>query len=221
MRLDGSDLRELTPHGLQGQPSYSPDGRWIAFERDISPTDNGIWLMRTDGTRLHRVTRNPYSGGSDCGCDTDPAFSPDGRRISFVRVRDESEALGAIVTVRRDGSHARRLTPWGLGAGTKHDWRPDGKLIVFSTSNEEQPGRSSNVFTVRPDGTQLRQLTHNSGGGTHAFAGSFSPDGRSIVFKSSASGGYELYVMRADGTRVRQLTDDGDDPATAAWGPHR
>ena len=92
VRVDGSRVRELTPSGFQGQPSFSPDGRWIVFERDLSPTDNGVWLMRSDGTRLRRITRNPYANGSGCGCDTDPSFSPDGSRISFVRVRNESPA---------------------------------------------------------------------------------------------------------------------------------
>ena len=65
---------------------------------------------------------------------------------------------------------------------------------------------------MRPDGSHLRQLTHYRGGTVHAFTGSFSPDGRSITFKASPTGGYEVYVMRANGTRVRQLTDDGTDP---------
>ena len=116
--VDGSGFRELTPSGFQGQPSFSPDGRWIAFERDISPTDNGVWIMRADGTQLRRITRNPYADGSGCGCDTDPAFSPDGRRLSFVRVRDEQRGLAAIVTVRRDGSHPRQVTPWELDAAS-------------------------------------------------------------------------------------------------------
>ena len=68
-------VRELTPSGFQGQPSFSPDGRWIVFERDLSPTDNGVWIMRSDGTRLRRITRNPYANGSGCGCDTDPSFA--------------------------------------------------------------------------------------------------------------------------------------------------
>jgi Tol biopolymer transport system component len=221
VRADGSHLRVLTPSGFQGQPSFSPDGRWIVFERDISATDNGVWIMRTDGTRLQRITRNPYADGSGCGCDTDPAFSPDGTRISFVRVRNESPGLAAIVTVRRDGSHPRQVTPWDLDAAIKHDWRPDGRQILFSSYAEPHPGSSSNVFTVRPDGTHLRQLTHHDGGAMDAFAGSFSPDGRSIVFKVGSSDDFTIYTMRRDGTRVRELADPGGNPASLAWGPAR
>ena len=52
---------------------------------------------------LRRVTRNPFATGSGCGCDTDPAFSPDGRRVSFVRIKSEQRGLAAIFTVKLDG----------------------------------------------------------------------------------------------------------------------
>jgi Tol biopolymer transport system component len=81
---DGGHRRVLTQSGFQGQPAWSPDGRWIVFERDAGPGDNGVWLMRPDGGGLRRLTRNPYAG-AECGCDTDPAFSPDGTRISCAR----------------------------------------------------------------------------------------------------------------------------------------
>ena len=56
----GTVLRNLTPKGFQGQPSFSPDGKWIVYERDIAPGNNGVWLMRSNGTALRRVTRNPF-----------------------------------------------------------------------------------------------------------------------------------------------------------------
>src|SRR5580765_7417000 len=62
----GTVIRNLTPKGEQGQPSFSPDGKWIAYERDVAPGNNGVWLMRSDGTGLRRITRNPFRGGG-CG----------------------------------------------------------------------------------------------------------------------------------------------------------
>jgi TolB protein len=221
IRFDGTDLRELTPTGFQGQPSYAPDGRWIVFERDISPTNNGVWRMRADGTKLRRVTRNPFATGSGCGCDTDPAFSPDGKRVSFVRIKSEQRGLAAIFTVRLDGRGLRQVTPWRLDAAIKHDWRPDGKLIVFSSYGEPHPGLSSNVFTVRPDGAHLKQLTRYRGGRIHAFAGSWSPNGKQILSRTDASGRSTLSVMNADGSGVRQLTSAAADPRSPSWGTHR
>ena len=92
-------IRNLTPKGYQGQPSFSPDGKWIVYERDIAPGNNGVWLMRSNGTGLRRVTRNPFGPG-ECGCDTDPNFSPNGKLITFVRIKTD-ERQQALFAVRR------------------------------------------------------------------------------------------------------------------------
>ena len=60
MSANGTGVRALTPKGFQGQPSFSHDGKRIVYERDIAPGNNGVWIMRADGTELRRVTRNPF-----------------------------------------------------------------------------------------------------------------------------------------------------------------
>jgi WD40-like Beta Propeller Repeat len=107
MSADGSGVRVLPPRGFQGQPSFSPDGKWIVYERNIADGNNGVWLMRANGTDLREVTRSPFG----C-CDTDPNFSPDGKTVSFVRIKARRK-LQAIFSVRRDGSGLRLLTPYG------------------------------------------------------------------------------------------------------------
>jgi Tol biopolymer transport system component len=164
---DGTHRRVLTPSGFQGQPAWSPDGRWIVFERDAGSGDNGVWLMRSDGSGLRRLTRNPHAG-MECGCDTDPAFSPDGRRISFVRVRAESSGQGALFVMDRNGRHPRRITSWRLDPGIKHAWKPDGSRIMVSSNAHPQPGESSNLYVLRPDGTGLRALTDFAEGSANA-----------------------------------------------------
>ena len=91
----GTVIRNLTPKGFQGQPSFSPDGKWIVYERDIAPGNNGVWLMRSNGTALRRVTRNPFGAG-ECGCDTDPNFSPNGKLITFVRIKKDDEPASTV-----------------------------------------------------------------------------------------------------------------------------
>src|SRR5580765_107438 len=94
----GTVIRNLTPKGFQGQPSFSPDGKWSVYERDIAPGNNGVGLMRSNGTALRRVTRNPFGRG-ECGCDTDPNFSPNGKLITFVRIKQD-ERQQALFVVR-------------------------------------------------------------------------------------------------------------------------
>ena len=84
------------------------------------------------------------------------------------------------------------------------------------------------IYTIRPDGTDLLQLTSDRGNDAHAV---WSPDGVSLLFTSSRVGwkdeamlpgrggqSYgEIVVMRADGTHVRQLTDDQWEESADAW----
>lgn len=218
MAPDGSNVRNLTPKGYQGQPSFSPDGKWIVFERDPAPGDNGVWLMRADGSGLRRLTRNPFmTAGGECGCDTDPNFSPNGRLITFVRVK-EDERLQALFVVRRNGTGLEQLTPYFWGVGIKHDWSPDGRRILLTVNADFQRGLSANMVTIRPDGTGRVDLTRFTGGKS-AFAGSFSPDGTQIVFRLEEKGRYSLATVDRNGRNLRTLTTGPVQQRTIDWGP--
>jgi Tol biopolymer transport system component len=149
MDADGRRRRVLTPTRFQGHPDWSPHGGWIAYERDPAPGDNGVWLMRADGSDLRRLTRNPYAG-AECGCDADPTFSPDGEQIVFARTRSESKGLGALFIMNRDGARQRRLTSWRFDPGVQLAWKPDGSQILTSNNAHPQPGESSNLYVMRP-----------------------------------------------------------------------
>lgn len=74
MNGDGSNARQLTPSGGNSQgPSFSPDGKWVAFTAyfDHYGDDHGceIYIIRTDGTDLRRLTDNDY-------CDYQPRWGP-------------------------------------------------------------------------------------------------------------------------------------------------
>jgi Tol biopolymer transport system component len=212
----GTVIRNLTPKGYQGQPSFSTDGKWIVYERDIAPGNNGVWLMRSNGTALRRVTRNPF----ECGCDTDPNFSPNGKLITFVRIKKNGKQQ-ALFTVRRDGSSLRQLTPYSWNVAIKHDWSPDGKLIVLTTNADYvRPNESANLITIRPDGSGKKDLTGFTGRTENAFAGSFSPDGKQIVFRIESGDTYSLAVIDRDGGNLRRITTGKGRPRFIDWGSH-
>jgi Tol biopolymer transport system component len=82
-----------------------------------------------------------------------------------------------------------------------------------------------NIYSIRPDGTGLTQITHYTGGAMAARVDSWSPDGKQIVFhvrplNPSTSGINQLFVMNKDGTEIQQLTHlpRGTNPERAAWG---
>ena len=152
--------------------------------------------------------------------DTDPNFSPDGKTISFVRIKQDGK-LQALFAVRRDGSGLHQLTPYEWEVAIKHDWSPDGKLIVLTTNADfVRPGESANLVTIHPDGTGKKELTRFTGGKQNAFAGSFSPDGEQIVFRLESGDTYSLAVVDRDGNNLDRLTTGKDKPRFIDWGTH-
>jgi Tol biopolymer transport system component len=211
----GSVIRNLTPKGAQDQPSFSPDGKWIAYESDTSA--NGIWLMRSNGTAQRRVTKNPFR---DACCDTDPNFSPNGKLITFVRIKEDGRQQ-ALFAVRPNGTGLRQLTPYSWEVAIKHDWSPDGKLIVLTTNADYvRPNQSANLVTIRPDGSGMKNLTGFTGRAENAFAGSFSPDGEQIVFRIESGDTYSLAVIDRDGGNLQRITTGKGKPRFIDWGTH-
>jgi len=217
MRPDGSDVRSLTPTGLQGMPAYSPNGRRIVFDRTL-PDEDALWTMKADGSDLRQVTHNRKPGKGECRCEGSPVYSPRSDRIAFVRSIDDQRA--ALFSVRPDGSGLRRLTPWSMGVAGKVDWSPDGRRILFSSPQFERPNTTANVYTMRPDGTGLVQLTHDTDPKIDNGADSYSPDGTKILFAGNRTGSFQIYAMGVDGSDPVQLTH-GTDAHWANWGRQR
>ena len=215
---DGTGLTNLSRgiHGCDGQPAFTANGRRIVFGRyDDKIEAECLWSMNLRGG--DRRTIIPCKGFGP----TDPNGSPDGKWVTYVHVKDEEERLLALYAVRPNGAGRRRLVPAAWSIALKHDWSPDGKLIVLTRNAHGTPGKSANLVTIRPDGSGARQLTHYAGGSTNAFAGSFSPDGKQIVFRLEKDGTYALAVIDRDGGNLRLLTEFGPDrPRNIDWGTH-
>ena len=218
INADGTGLTDLSTGqtGCEGQPSFTPDGRRIVFGHfdDKADTEN-IWTMDLSGGDRRRLTNRKDSG------TVDPNVSPNGRWITFARGR--SDIAKALFRMRSDGSDIRRLTPFRWDVfDSKHDWSPDGKLIVLTRdADRADAGRSANLVTIHPDGSHAKYLTHFKGGTTNAFVGSFAPNGKRILFRLQKGDRYALATIRRDGGKLRLLTRmTRVMPRYIDWGTH-
>lgn len=213
MRANGTHrtvLPSKTPGGCETDPSFTPDGSRLVYERFDPPDDDAVWSMNLDGTDRQRITSG--EGAADAN------VSPDGGTVSFLR--GNAKHVNALFTASLDGSNLFQVTPY-LGVGFKHDWAPDGRHIVITT-HVDSP-RSANVATVRPDGSQLRMLTHYKGGEKAALAGSYSPNGRWIVFRfeNPKQEKFRVYKMRPNGSHRKLIRRFPFATRNLDWGPRR
>lgn len=215
IRADGSHLHDLTTSELEFQPAFTPDGDHLVYECGDCAGKDGIFIMRTDGTHRRRLTTSPFTDTGDHNAEV----SPDGKTVTFVRNKVDA-VLQALFAIDRNGSNLRRIVPYSSEVAIKHDWAPDGHQIVITTNGDYPNGKSPNVATIRPDGSHLRMLTHYTGGQQGAFAGSYSPDGRWIVFRveNVALGSYKLFKVHPDGSNRTLIASLPFAPRGIDWG---
>ena len=154
----GAYLVQLTQDTFHGRVnnflSWSPDGRWIAFEADRDRDDPEIYLANAvDGTNQQRLTFTR-------ALDEVPSWSPDGTRILFSSDM-HGEPLSRnydIYIMNADGSEQVRLTTTP-GAASWPTMSPDGQRIAYSYSDED--GESSRIMIMNADGSGQEMLVEN------------------------------------------------------------
>jgi TolB protein len=155
---DGTGLRMLTEgKASSGFASWSPDGKRLVY-RVMGDGQQGLRVLTLDDAKIAILT-NEY--------DTFPVWSPRGDRIAFCSFRDTDYD---IYTIRTDGSDVRKLTN-SHGNDAHPIWSPDGSWIVFTSSrkgfkdeamlNEWGPQPYGDLYVMRADGSDVRQLTDN------------------------------------------------------------
>ena len=204
---DGSDYRLLR---MRTRPMDMFCSAWSLDDSRILCTNKGgiVSFRVSDARGARRLTSNPY-GGQDLAV----GYSPDGGRLAWLRERsdpspdngvdDEREAL---FVADADGSHARRVTRWGLLhahelAGA--NWSPDGTTIVSAT-------REGRLVEIDVATGAVSPIELALGSEDFAILPDYSPDGQDVVFSMFRHAPTDLFVANVDGSGLRRITRTPD-----------
>ena len=179
------------------QGRFSPDGRSIAFRHG-----NEIWTMKANGSARKAITH--IAGGASW-----PAWSPDGKELTFAAVADGQTGADIWTASASDGSAPLQLTRHH--AEDQPTWSPDGKWIAYASNR----GGSDDIFRIPSDGSASgTNLTRSS---YQDIQPAWSPDSTRILFTSnrphSGAIGIDLFTMSATGgapTELDHTTAYGD-----------
>ncbi len=197
INADGSNLSTLTnvPNEYIDSFTWSPDGNRLTFNaRPYSGEGqqiSEIFVINADGTGRASVS-------GPVGYNFDPEWSPDGARISYTRYNfiPDAPPTSDIYVSNPDGTNQITIANGDSDYDTDVDWSLDGARLAFTRS---QPNNTADVYTVRADGSDLRQLTSNASG-TSSSSPHWSPDGSKLTFASYLVEGAVREVINADGT---------------------
>jgi Tol biopolymer transport system component len=174
VKPNGNDLTRVTSRkGLPFSPSWSPDGRWIAFAQS-----NTLKKMRANGSHQVNLVKGVVSD-----IDTKISWSPDGRRLAFSKKDD-------LWTVKRDGTGAKRITS-SADVESAPSWSPNGDRIAFQF--RDAVTADQDLRLIKPNGAGLAAIPNTKNGRQPDW----SPNGKRLAY---AAPGVGINLIKPDGS---------------------
>jgi Tol biopolymer transport system component/serine/threonine protein kinase len=211
LSLDSRQRREITASHRDRYPLFSPDGKWIAFIRDVSALASEIFVVRAAGGPATQLTfdRQEMRGMTWTADSREIVFasSRSGADGSLWRISASGGAPRPISSTLRDASepsislHAHRLA-------YKEDWI-DTNIYLLTGHGfiGDSPGRFGDPVPV----VNWTREEHSP---------AFSPDGERLAFVSNRSGNQEIWVSRRDGSQAAQITSlRAQNTGSPRWSP--
>jgi dipeptidyl aminopeptidase/acylaminoacyl peptidase len=182
IRPDGTGKQRMTRDAaVDGEPTWSPDGRWIAWIHTRARTSiDELWMMRADGSDRHRVPVRVPSFTFES-----PMWSPDGSTLAMSIFLDRNHQFD-IFHFRPNGSGLERLTRTARSE-VLMDWSPSGRRLLVSRARTpfiyDDPDA---LITLHADGSDARRVIPDA----FFLDGRYTPDGRSAYLTEPRGGGW-------------------------------
>jgi len=220
--------RRIFPLNNASEPALSPDGERLAFRGwgDIPEKYNDDRIdhpyFNCAAPRAQRhlgyttLDGTGYHGTGVYYEDSHPNWSPNGERLLFDTGRN-GDGIVRIMAISADGSYEEDLRI----AGQQPSWAPDNDRFVYRGC--DLTGNRCGLWLARALPVQAWDLGVNMIGplleDTSAAQPDWSPVADEIVYQSSASSSWDLYLINADGSQQRPLTTDPSIEGLPAWSP--
>ncbi|MDB5985731.1 MAG: tolB [Nevskia sp.] len=194
------DLKKFVgERGINGSPSFSPDGRQLAVTLSFEHNPD-IYVIDMATSARRRLT-------TDSSIDTEASWSPDGRTIAFISDRGGSPQ---IYTVSASGGEQKRLTFQGK-RNEKPVYSPDGKSMALVNLDSS----SYRIALLDLASGTLKTLSD----GPLDESPSFAPNGVAVIYTKQGRQGSELAMVSLDG-RIKQSLRQPGDVREPAWSPY-
>ena len=197
----GDQVRVSARSGINGAPSYSPDGTQLALALSRRDGNVDVYLLNLATQELRRLT-------DDAAIDTEPSWAPDGRSIYFT-----SDRAGAPQVYRLGlaaGERPRRITFEG-SYNARPRVSPDGRELAVVTLD----GGAYRIAAADAERGGLRVLT----GGRLDESPSYSPNGADIIYATREGGRGVLAIVSIDGRVQQRLASSAGEVREPAWSP--
>ena len=214
INIDGTNRKKINAKGSDACSYFNPNGKaliWTSTRDNLDlpagdwsdpknyPTGAEIYTSDLDGGHVKRLTFNKQY-------DAEVTYAPDGHKILFGRQTDGKMDLW---TMNPNGSNQKQITftdDWQEGGAV---YLPDNKTIVtraWKKSEENNRGRSMQIFTLNEDGSNLKQITTEEG--TH-WAPAPAPDGVHVLYvKVFPPHNYELVLLNLKTLEEKRITNN-------------